>query len=195
MDVRSARSRAVFSGSRLTVAPSSASWLPVRNFVAEWTTTSAPSSSARRKTGVETVASATTSPPWARTASQSGTVSTGFAGDSTQTTSAGGGVPVWSYSTNSMPQRPSSRSSTTCRSCALGERDLRARPRQREQHGRLGRHAGRVEQRVAALELAEPSLGRGAGRVAVARVVELARSPAGSYGQMVERSTCSIGRI
>ncbi len=116
MRERTSRSRAVFSGSRVTVAPSSASWLPVRNFVAEWTTTSAPSSSARRLSGVETVESHTTRLPCAsrcaRTASQSGTVNTGFAGDSTQTTSAGGGVPVWSYSTKPMPQRSSSRMST-----------------------------------------------------------------------------------
>ena len=128
IDVRSARSRAVFSGSRVIVAPSSASWLPVRNFVAEWTTTSAPSSSARRKIGVETVASATTSPPWARTASQSGTVSTGFAGDSTQTTSAGGGVPVWSYSTNVDPPAPElAQQHRGAEVRALRERDLRAR--------------------------------------------------------------------
>ena len=111
--VRVSRSASVFSGSRVTVAPSRALWWPVRYFVAEWTTMSAPSSSARRKTGVETVASHTFSPRWARNASQSGTLSTGFAGDSTQTMSAsGGGSPVWSNSTNRIPQASNRRRST-----------------------------------------------------------------------------------
>src|SRR6185369_16688627 len=46
-----------------------------------------------------------------------------------------------------------------------------------EQHRGLGAHPGGVEQRIAALEPAEPRLGRGAGRVAVPRVEELARLP------------------
>ena len=46
---------------------------------------------------------------------------------------------------------------------------------EREHHGGRGARPGGVEQRVAALELAEPLLGGGAGRVAVARVEELAR--------------------
>ena len=85
--------------------------------------------------------------------------------------------PVWSYSTKRMPQRPSSRSSTgRAEVRALGERDGRARAaRARAAPSSRRAMPGRVEQRVAALELAEPRLGRGAGRVAVARVEELAR--------------------
>jgi hypothetical protein len=58
---------------------------------------------------------------------------------------------------------------------AFSKRDRRSGQREGEQDRRFRAHAGGVEERVARLELSEPGLGGGAGRVAVARVVEIAR--------------------
>ena len=58
---------------------------------------------------------------------------------------------------------------------SLRERDRRPRAREGEHDRRRGAGPGRVEQRVAALERAQPRLRGGAGRVSVARVVEAAR--------------------
>ena len=74
---------------------------------------------------------------------------------------------------------PSARARAAARRCR-STRPRRARP---SRPGRASASStvvsapipGRVQQRVAALELAEPRLGRGAGRVRVARVVEVAR--------------------
>ena len=52
-------------------------------------------------------------PGWARTASQSGTDSSGFAGDSSQTMSASaGGAPVWSNGIASSPHGANSEKAT-----------------------------------------------------------------------------------
>src|SRR5262249_24365731 len=163
------------AGSPTIAAPQRALWLPVMNLVAEWTTTSAPSSSARRQIGVATVASQTTRPSWTRTASQSGTVSTGFAGDSTHTMSAsegGAGLVVLEEAEPPPLERPEEPRRAEVR--ALGQRDRRPGPCEGEDDRRLRGHAGREEERRAALGIPQPRLGLGAGRMPVARVVELA---------------------
>ena len=57
----------------------------------------------------------------------------------------------------------------------FGQGDRRPGAGEGEQHGGLGRHPGGEEERLAALELAEPGLGGRAGRMPVAGVEELAR--------------------
>ena len=107
-------------------------------------------------------------------------VSVGFAGDSTQTMSASGGGAGLVELDEADPERreqPDQLPGAEVR--AFGERDRRAGAGEREQNGRRRAHAGRVEQRVAALERAERFLGRDAGRVVVARVVELPRLAGG----------------
>ena len=73
---------------------------------------------------------------------------------------------------------------------AVCDRDARAGAREREQHVRDGAHARRVEERIAALELAQRVLRGDAGRVVVAGVVELARLArlvVGPDGRAVDR--------
>ena len=123
--------------------------------------------------------------------SRSGKVSIGFEHGSSQTRSASGGSPVWSNATTSSPQRDELAAQQTDRSvvAAVGDRDLRARPEQRE-HQRRGRaHPGREEQGFPALELAEQSLRVGADGMRVALVVEGTRGRVlvGVDGRAVDR--------
>ena len=104
-------------------------------------------------------------------------VSVGFAGDSTQTMSApAGGGPVWSYSTKrEAPRLELAQEHRGAEVGALGEGDRRPGPREGEQDGGRRRRPGGEEERLAALELAEPGLGGRPGRMPVAGVEELAR--------------------
>ncbi len=115
---------------RATTAPRSASWWPVRNFVAEWSDDVAALLERAQVHRRRHRRVADDEAGCAAAASKSGIVSTGFAGASTQTRSApAGGGPVWSNSTSRRPQRSSSRAARGAEVRALGERDRRAGPR------------------------------------------------------------------
>ena len=126
---------------------------------------------------METVASQTTSAGCARSSSQSGTVSTGFAGASTQTMSASaGGGPVWSYSTSSRPHEPSVRKRTDVPKYAPSASAIFVPGPGEGEHDRRRRGRPRCEEQgVPALEGAELLLGRGARRMGIARVEEVPR--------------------
>ena len=173
---RNWRSRALRSGSRVTVAPSSASW--------SRSGTSSPSGARRRRLrpargGRRASRSSRRrrrGRRCARSASQSGIVSTGFAGASTQTRSASGrraGLVV--LDVGDAPAARAAAAACSCRSSALGERDRRSGSREREQHRRRRAHAGRIEQRVAAFAARRARSPRRRRRVVVARVVEASR--------------------
>ena len=109
--------------------------------------------------------------------SQSGTVSSGFAGASTQTmsASAGGGPGVVAFMELEDPRAERRKEDRRPEVRALGERDLRPGP---GEGGDDRRRRGRPrceEQGVSALEGAELLLARGARRMGIARVEEVPR--------------------
>ena len=170
------------SSSRHATAPSSTSSWPPSDFVALWTTKSAPCSSGRSSTGVTTVASTTTRAPCAcarsMPAPRSGNVRNGFDGVSSQTSCDAlgrrAGLVELDLAEAPALERPRS---VTARAVvrARGERDRVARREERErERGRRGR-ARREEERLAAVEPRERRLGLDAGRVRVALVEEVAR--------------------
>ena len=114
-------------------------------------------------------------------ASQSGSVSSGFAGASTQTMSASGGAPrLVELDDVDAPGLRAAPGSPRCRSRRLRRARSSCPAGRRRGRRRRGARAGRVEERVAALEPTERLLGGGAGRVRVALVEELARLAAPS---------------
>ena len=157
--------RSSLLGIAVTVAPSSASWWPVRYFVAEWRTTSAPSSSALQVDGrregrvADDEAAMGAQRPPSRAASAPGSPA-----PRPRRRRRPAAAPVWSNSTTSRPQRRELRerdAGPVVR--ALGERDGHAGAAEGEHARRDGADVPEPKSSaVAAFERAERALRGGA---------------------------------